>query len=375
MSEQNQELGQHLDLERSRLGLEAVLKVCKRPGRILILTQNNPDPDAIASAAALREIIWGKLRKRSVIGYGGVCGRAENRAMLDVLRIEAHAISSTGMNQYKTICLVDTQPFSGNNALLRSQHAHVVIDHHIIPKKAQWTADFYDVRTHYGATSTILYEYLLLAEIPAKDPLATALFYGIQSDTQDLGRETCPADIEASQRLFAEVDPHKLARIRRAPVAPEYFLILRDSLERCVVAGNTVITSVESSDNPDVFAEIADRMLRLENIRMSVCYGHTNGTVYISARATDSRSNAALCMRKTVAHVGTGGGHRTMAGGQVPIKGDRNDCMRDVYERILKHFARGNAAQPLLPNAELPFRPHVEKPLAEQPDDDEDPAG
>jgi nanoRNase/pAp phosphatase (c-di-AMP/oligoRNAs hydrolase) len=353
-----------LDLDRSRAGLEAALGLCERPGRVLIVMQDNPDPDAIASAAALRAIIYHKLHKRAIIGYGGVIGRAENRAMLGVLGIEAHNVSQEELIRYRTICLVDAQPNSGNNILTDRRQADLVIDHHQVPRRLTWKATHTDLRPEYGAAATILYEYLLVAEMTPHVRLATALFYGIQSDTQDLGRKSTPADVEAFQQLFLMADKSKLARIRRAHVPPEYFLMLRDSLERCVVAGSAVITSVDASDNPDIFAEMADRMMRLEGAHTSVCYGRSGDIIYVSARVQDGWGNAAKRMKRVVSRLGTGGGHKTMAGGQVPAGDNPPERMRLVYDRILKHFGRGKKAQPLLPGAQLPVETKNDVPLA-----------
>lgn len=311
--------------------------------------QDNPDPDAIASALAIREIIHEKLRKRAVIGYGGTFGRAENRAMVHALSIEARPIATEDVAKYKTIILVDTQPKSGNNILPSAREADIVIDHHMMRKKAKWSAALADVRTEYGAASTIVYEYLVAAGITPAARLATALFYGIQSDTQELGRETSPADIQAFQELFLAADKTLLARIRRAPLDAEYFCQLRDALERSQIADGVVFTSLPTSNNPDIYAELADLLLRLESVRCSVCFGPSGDTIQISARSVDARSNTADRMSKVVDGLGTGGGHATMAGGQVPLKGEPGRRMQLVQQRIIKHFGRGAKPKRLLP--------------------------
>lgn len=327
-------------MDTSRDRVEALLSVCRRRGRILILLQDNPDPDALACAAALRDIIHRRLGKRVVIGYGGLCGRAENRAMMSVLQIDARRLTSVQVNQFHILCLVDTQPRSGNNLLVSSRPAQVVIDHHRVPKKNRtWQAEFSDIRPDYGATSTILYEYVLASGIPITPRLATALFYGIESDTQDLGRESTSADIRAYRDLFLIADKRYLSKIRHAPVPLDYFQVLADSLARCVVAGKTVISFIPYCRNPDVFAEVADRLMRLEDMRTAVCYGICENMIYLSARTSDARGNAAGRMQRVVRGLGTGGGHRTMAGGQIPVEGDLGRRLAIVRDRVIKVFA------------------------------------
>ncbi len=336
-----------LNLAQSEANVKTLLEICRRPGRILILMQNNPDPDALASAMALRELIHAGLRKRAVIGYGGVCGRAENRAMMNLLRIEARFVKPESVRDYGTVCLVDAQPMAGNNAATTEDAADVVIDHHEVPEKASYRPEFADIRPEYGATSTILYEYLLAAEHPISNDLATALFYGIQSDTQELGREASPADVVAFQELFVKADTKKLSRMRRAPLPREYFEMLHESLANCMVADKTVISMIRHSEHPDIFAEVADLMLRLEGMRCSICYGKCGDTIYLSVRSVDGRTNAAERIVRVVRGLGSGGGHRTMAGAQIPAGGQPEQRLDAVYKRILEQFAPDHPPRPL----------------------------
>lgn len=337
------------DLDRSRAKVQELLKIGERGGRVLILMQNNPDPDAIASAYALRHILKMKCKKRAIIGFGGMLGRAENRAMVQELKLDIRHIRPKGLGVYETVCLVDAQPRSGNNVLVGERGAAIVIDHHVLPKRKRWSAELCDVRPHYGATATILYEYLLAAQLRPNARLATMLYYGIQSDTQELGREANDADIAAFQALVPQAEKRRLARIRRAPLPPEYFAMLSDALTHSETSGTSVVTLLRDAAQPDMFAEIADLTLRLDSARTSVCYGPFEGVVYLSARAADARGNAAARMRKVVKGIGTGGGHRSMAGGQVPIPGDVEKRLTLVRERVLKHFGGDGEPEPLIP--------------------------
>ncbi len=336
-------------LERSRENVRRVIDICRRPGRMLILMQDNPDPDALACAAGLRELALHHGKKRADIGYGGICGRAENRAMMEVLRIRAKHLTVAQIARYRIVALVDAQPNTGNNLLLKQRSPDIVIDHHLSPKRAKWTSEFSDVRPDYGAACTILYEYLTVSGVKINRNLATALFYGMQSDTQDLGREASIPGLHAYQEMFIKADKKKLARIRRAPVPAAYFNMLAESLSKCVLAGKTVISHIPECDNAEMIAEVADLLLRLEGVRSTVCYGLCGGKIHISARAVDLRDNMARRMKQAVRQIGTGGGHRAMAGGQVPLNGNEEKRLALVRERILKAFAHGCEPHPLLP--------------------------
>jgi nanoRNase/pAp phosphatase (c-di-AMP/oligoRNAs hydrolase) len=271
-----------------------------------------------------------------------------------ILRIGARRVELDDLDAFSIVCLVDTQPQFGNNALASVCRASIVIDHHLTPKGASVDAEFCDLRPDYGATSTIMYEYALAAKLKLTTSLATALFYGIQSDTQDLGRETSPADADAYLALFTHTNKTQLAYIHRAPVPVDYFRALQDSLVGCVIAGKAVISSIREGHNPDMMAEVADRMLRLDGVRASVCYGVCGDTIHLSARTADGRCNAARKMRLVVRRLGSGGGHNTVAGGQVPVDGDPEKRMAVLQARILKAFAGNQPPRPLIPHRSKP---------------------
>ena len=172
--------------ESKLLQLEAVLKGAGNQP-VLILCHNNPDPDTIASGYGLSFLLNKKFGIRSVLGYGGVVTRAENKAMIQRLRIKMTQLPRIVLSNYFGIAAVDSQPGTGNN-LLESRGALplIVIDHHPLRKLSR-KAQFYDVRPAYGATSTIITEYLAASGITPTRRVANALLYGLKTDTHSLG--------------------------------------------------------------------------------------------------------------------------------------------------------------------------------------------
>jgi nanoRNase/pAp phosphatase (c-di-AMP/oligoRNAs hydrolase) len=173
--------------------------------RVLILPHNDPDPDAIASAVALRHLLAEKLGVEGYIVYRGIIGRAENKALVRYLDHPLHRLANSDLRQSVPIALVDTQPGAGNNALPHGSEAAIVLDHHTW-REATAKARFADVRPELGATSTILMQYLENAGIEPSPQLATALFYGIKTDTMGLGRGAGPDDVAAYFHLQPRID-------------------------------------------------------------------------------------------------------------------------------------------------------------------------
>jgi nanoRNase/pAp phosphatase (c-di-AMP/oligoRNAs hydrolase) len=191
----------------------ALLSLIRHTKNIVILPHDNPDPDSLASAAALRYLVQQRRLTPPVIALSGIIGRSENRAMVSVLRIPLVPVTDVSRNFAGPVILIDTQPGRRNNALPPHVIPAAVIDHH-----PDWgnngSVPFVDLRDTYGATSTILTEYLQEAEVPIAPNIATALFYGISSETQHLRREANAPDIVASQFLYPYVNKRLLGNIR-----------------------------------------------------------------------------------------------------------------------------------------------------------------
>lgn len=316
-----------------------LLAVIPPAKKILILPHDNPDPDALASAAALRALITHKLRRTPVIGLGGIVGRSENRALVSVLEIPLVPVEKLFRKFEGVVILVDTQPGRANNALPPAISPIAVIDHH-----PDWghngSVPFVDLRESYGATSTILVEYFQEAEEPLNPRVATALFYGISSETQHLGRETKPADIVASQFLYPYVDKRLLSEIERPPLSPEYFRLIGQVVHSAMVYGDIVVAILESVPYPDAVAEVADFLLRLEGMTWSACLAPHEDLLYISLRSQNPEARAGALL-SSVLPSGTAGGHGMIAGGRIKTsKRTWKDQACKIVEDLLRALGK-----------------------------------
>ena len=305
---------------------------------LLIIIQDNPDPDCIAAAVALRKLANSLANIQCSIACGGTVGRGENRALVKYLGLNLRSPDELDYAKFDLIGVVDTQPGTGNNSLPKEIVADIVIDHHPIRRLTR-TAPLTDIRSSYGSTSTIFVEYLIEAGITPETPLATALLYGIRSDTQDLGREAARADIEAIEFLYPFANKRMLSVIQRGRVPRVYYQMLADALRNARVQGSAIITELGQIDNPDMIAEVADLLLREDETSWSMCTGLWNEKIMISIR-TSEENLAEKVIKKMVFRKGTGGGHLTYAGGQVPLKKgtkvERQEMERHIEEKFLK---------------------------------------
>lgn len=290
--------------------------------RALICTHDNPDPDSIASAFALGRLLEQKRGIPFTLTYGGVLGRAENRAMVRLLKIPLVPISRIDLSEFDVVGLVDTQLDVGNHSLdpTRMEDKKVIcIDHH--PARLLFkSAAYADVGGDYGATSSVLTAYCDAAGVVFDVALASALFYGIKTDTRDLGRESNEADVWAYSHLVGLTDMALVSAIEHPRLPRSYFSVLVRAFQHAQVWGNVVACDLGETYIPDIVAETADRLVAAEGMRWAAVVGEYDGQIYASIRVNDRRFSAGKLVREVIQRYpeGSAGGHNSMAGARVP---------------------------------------------------------
>lgn len=301
--------------------IEALAAVLDGVQKVLILPHNDPDPDAIAASLALKHLLDQIFDVKAQIAYRGIIGRAENKALVRYLGNPLTRLTSDKPKTALPVALIDTQPNAGNNPLPPGASAVIVIDHHPsytgLPE-----AGYVDIRTDVGATATILTEYLLAAQVSISTPLATALFYGIQTDTMGLVRDVSPADREAYFFLQTLVDVEALAQIETAQVPAEYFRSLAAALQATRLYNDLAVAYLGNLDYPDLGAEMADLFQRLRGISWVICLGVYGDELIISVRSRSKRVGAGRLVREIVREMGSAGGHGAMAAGHIPLSAE-----------------------------------------------------
>jgi len=289
-------------------------------GPVLILTHDNPDPDALAAGKALSFLFKQAWGISSRLLYSGLVARAENQAMLNNLTPEwEYSDKLPDLKEYSAVAQVDTQPGAGNNRLNTIQSAHIVIDHHHPIREMIDTVPYVDVRTDIGATVTMLYQYLDAVRLQPDPFLATAMFYGLKTDTRGLSRGASPADEVAFVRLLHRLDQRELSKVELASLSREYFRSFSRGLHETRIHGRVVISRLGNMEQPDFAAEMADILIRLHGVHAALCLGEHGDTLHISLRTEPMGQDAGLIIQKVIVPPGKAGGHGTMAGGQVPL--------------------------------------------------------
>jgi nanoRNase/pAp phosphatase (c-di-AMP/oligoRNAs hydrolase) len=324
-----------VDEEFSLLGnlrrVVAIRDLLERREKVGILLQPDPDPDGIAGGYALRALLGRKAPTSPLISFGDI-KRPENLAMVRALGLEVRTVTPEDLDEFDAIALVDVQPtVFGENPPARVLSVDVVIDHH--PERSGYDAVIRDIRPSYGATATILTEYLRAANLDLKPRLATALTYGIKSDTQLLGRETSSHDMAAFAYLHAQHSPALLRRIERPALPTDALRALGRGLVKTEVKDGIHLL-VLGRVREDVIPQVADLALQAEGAEWAIAAGVVGGDLVFSVRNVGYVRAAGEVVRGVVEGLGVGGGHRSMAKGIIPLKAFRKKYGNATRGRI-----------------------------------------
>lgn len=338
---------------------ERMSSVLEGVKNVTVLCHDNPDPDALASMLGLRHLFSRHFRLKTRLAYGGEIGRAENQAMVRLLKIPVVNIENIRVRKDTNFVLVDTQPQFKNNSLPRKAKVLIVFDHHPPPKKVM--SQFVHVSKDLGATSTLVYNYVCKAGLEIDSRLATAFAYALISETQDLGREASRDDIRAYQELIPKTSLRTLSNIKFPLLAHDYFRTLYRALNNTYYYKNIVVTRLGKVDSTDMIHQMADLLLRFERRSWSLCIGRTEDHILLSLRSSNVRARCGKMIVRLVRGQGHAGGHDMVAGGRVRINGQDEREIQRIEELVITR---------LLKNMGHPGDPDIMVPLIGRDEDD-----
>jgi len=283
--------------------------------RVLVLTHDYPDPDALAAGWTLVELFKRKLGLRAKLAYAGAIDRPENRAMVKLLAVPARELAALDFSGRPAVVLVDASPGTGNNPLAAGDRVEAVLDSHSGASTAGLGAR---LRRSCGASSTLAAELLQAARLKPSARLATALFYGIKTDTQALGREAAAADEAAYRWLFPLVDHRALARVER-PRLPHYtYRMLGAALAGARIYGKVVVSAMKVLAGREGPATAVDLLVHLEGARLALAHGYWDRRLVFSVRSARRGVEAWRLAQAAAGDEGSAGGHSMSAGGTIP---------------------------------------------------------
>jgi nanoRNase/pAp phosphatase (c-di-AMP/oligoRNAs hydrolase) len=307
--------------------------------RVTFVSHVHPDPDSVGSMMGLAHLVETCLAKPTRLTRDGPIGRAENKTMVDVLGLELLKVGDLTWEEDEAIVMVDSQPDTGRQSLDSNCPLYAVLDHHATPGKLK-DVPFVDVRDELGATCSLVTRYLIEQEVPIPPDVATALFYGIETETSGYPREASPLDDRALQYLFPLADKDLLARIRAARVPQSYYECVLQALQSSFVYDRLIISWVNELPQPELAGEVCDFMIRFEEVDWAVCAGVYHEKLVLSARTTIADGEAGEVLRQVVGRMGKAGGHDRRAGGMVPLASTAPSAIEEIQGELRRRLLK-----------------------------------
>ncbi len=287
-------------------------------GKVAIILHTNPDPDAIASGLAFKRYIK-TLGIDADILHNGQIGHQQNRALVNLLGIELINADKIKVEfeQYGACALIDVAT-AANCALPKEIEPVAVIDHH--PVVAAGVKGKYQDISSIGATATLMTNYLKYAGIELDKPIATALAFGILTDTLNFTRGASELDFDAYEYLLKHADAELLNKLQTPALSPETLSVLARAIRGSKVKGGYLISNVGDVKDRDAIPQAADYLLRREGVMAALVYGVCGNVVQVSGRTSDIRLHMGKLLHDAFGRMGSAGGHASLGGATIPLR-------------------------------------------------------
>lgn len=317
----------------NRERVKTLLSHFKRDDRVLIMIW--ADPDAMASALAMKRLIRSRVSELTIAHVNEI-RRVNNIAMMQLLKIPLVKIRQVKPAEYTKRILLDSQP--PHNPEFLKWDFDVVVDHH--PLTTGWDAPFIDIRPEYGATSSMLTEYLRTLKIKPSVALATALIYGIKTDTSNFEKECTLQDVLCFQYLFKHMNRHLLHKIEASDIRRSELKYFRRAFEEVKIRKQRLLAHIGRVPNPDILVVIADFFNHVHEIAWVFVSGEYKDRLVVIIRCDGYRKDAGKLAQKVFGSLGFAGGHREKARAEVPLESLVNDGSTFTTQSLIRILER-----------------------------------
>ena len=305
-----------------------------------VLITIDPDPDSIAAALALKRLLWHKVLSTTV-GLTRPIKRLNNLTLVRLLRLPLTPIKPKALKEFDKFLLVDGQP--QHNEMFANIRYTAVIDHH--PPICEINAPFVDIRPEYGATATIMTEYLQTVAIKPSKTLATALIYGIKTDTRNFERHCLLDDVKAFHYLFGKANLNIIRKVEISDLALKDLNCFERAVRVKRVVKGRIYAHLDKVASHDILVIIAEFLLKVHDISWSIVSGIHADLLIVVIRNDGYRKDAGRTIAKAFEDLGSAGGHKAMARAEIPLEHLKTVLSRPtpaaierfVRERISSH--------------------------------------
>ena len=296
--------------------MEILKGLDKLKGSIVIQMHDNPDADCIGAAYGIEKLL-NKFGLDAIIVYGGKRISKPNLVkFVDYLKMKPKFYTELEVTKFDNLITVDCQYGQGNVSKIEALNIYC-IDHHNQDSFFEFVE--YDIRREYIASCSLIYKYLIHYEVELDERLATALFYGIQMDSNEFRDTLTESDIEAREGLSRICDRGFLKKVKYENLSSHDVDIIQKvlaSIENDLDLPNIVISGVAECDQ-NLLGVISDYVLGISGITISVIYTDLKDSWRFSVRSVEDNVSAYFIIQSSTKTIGNGGGHTDKAGGVI----------------------------------------------------------
>jgi nanoRNase/pAp phosphatase (c-di-AMP/oligoRNAs hydrolase) len=283
----------------------------KEEGRIFIQTHNFPDPDAVAAAFGLKELLDSQGIHTEII-YDGELQRHALIQMIAHLNIPIHHWKHYELIESDRIIIVDGCKGNANVEDLIGREI-AVIDHHM--SLTTDDVEMTDIRPEYGSSSTMICEYFRERGVTPSRQAASALHIGLARDTDLFTRGMTEMDLAALSFLYPLSDKGLVNNILRNNIQLTDLDYYRKLLSNLEVSKGLAFCYLPEGCPQNLMGILGDFILSLQEIHFVCLFAMNGDKISLSFRNNWKDKDASSIMKKFSTGIGRGGGHKDMAGG------------------------------------------------------------
>ncbi|MFI5379593.1 MAG: bifunctional oligoribonuclease/PAP phosphatase NrnA [Tepidisphaerales bacterium] len=325
---------------RTRPRAARLLRILRDKRDVLVTTHLHPDPDALASCYAMATLLRARLPEaRVTVAVKGKIGGGYNTAFQTETDMRLEPWDDEHLHDYDAVILLDVQPGLSFSPLPEDVPPIAVVDHHRT-RGGKMRIPFHDVRTDVGATSSIMFSYLMDMEVDIPSDLAAALLFAIETDLAGAAGQPRDLDNMALSSLTLLADTHRLYRMRHSPLPLSIYTAIRDALVNAMIYDEAMASHIEYIESQETPAVAADFLLRYEHVQWVLVTAISGQNLVMSLRTHSDRITAAELMRKIIGRLGEGGGHRTKGGGSIRLATGSDTEVEQLRRKLLKRMLR-----------------------------------
>ena len=301
------------------MGLKELISVIDKDRLLYIQMHKPPDPDCLASASVLSDMLKSAGFCPNII-YTGVISKPETNELIENLGIKLIRLDTDAnkelVREKDQIIVVDCQKENSNVTNLPGEYI-ACIDHH--PELENKVYAYADIQPEYGACSSLICKYGMEFGYELNPVQAALLIYGIRIDTGNLLRKKYLMDIDIFSALYKIANLEILSAIERNSIRPEDISTTITAYDNLTIKNNVAYSFAGEDKAKESLAELADKLISLADISFIVVYSKCFNGYTFSIRSKRYSMHAGKIAKEAFSGVnGDGGGHKYMAGGIIP---------------------------------------------------------